>query len=97
MRALLIRAIPGLIALALVLHLATTATGEPSALLGAAIVLACVAAGMAGSLVVASRAIGRSASWLVRRDAGRADPAPAHPDTAGRPRPRAPGAAVPAA
>jgi hypothetical protein len=95
MRALLVRVLPALVALALLLQVATA--GEGGALLGAAVVLACATAWMATSVVVASRRSGRAAVWHVRRDAGRADPAPAHPDTAGRPRPRAPGVAAPAA
>jgi hypothetical protein len=96
MRTLLGRLVPALVALALLLQVAGAA-GEPAALLTAALALGCAAAWAASGLVPASRGIGRAAARVLHRDAMRADAAPRHPGTAGRPRPRAPGAAVPAA
>jgi hypothetical protein len=97
MRALLLRVVPALALVALALAVANGSDGTAAAL-GAAVIVAAIAAAALGIALLARPRVA-VIGGRVGRDHGlvAADPAPRHPDTAGRPRPRAPGRGLPAA
>ncbi|CAN5294549.1 hypothetical protein BH09ACT5_BH09ACT5_20950 [soil metagenome] len=79
----------------LFLALALTQAESPAAIIASVAVVALVAV-MAG-LVVGSRELTVGSRARAHRDALTAQPAPAHPSTAGRPRTRAPSTGILAA
>jgi len=87
-----------LVALAttLLLVLAVTQPGETSAVV-ASIALAAMSIAITAALVVVSATGAVRIRAFAHRQAMTATPEPSHPDTAGRPRTRAPSLVVPAA
>jgi hypothetical protein len=90
-RARLIGTVTVLVALSIAL---TVATDSPIAAASAVLVAAVAAVWAGAAAVTAQRTIGAHPQG---QRTTRADPAPRHPGTPGRPRPRAPGRGLPAA